>query len=188
MQVFNEAQSISSRFKKTFDGIFSSPAFVGNFLQGAVPEKVQVPTVSYFGFRSRGKSTESAANVNQPTVDSKEVEEVLLPVSSEAESKRKPLFSTPQGFFSRKSESADVRPERIGDDEKSEFESFVESVAEDNESDEVEVLISATSGYSNASQSANVTLVDFDFDQDPKALKGLSLETFVIARLNELFM
>jgi hypothetical protein len=79
---------------------------------------------------------------------------------------------------------AKLPTERTGDDEKSEFESFVETVAADNESDEVEVLISATNGYAIASQSANVSSVDFDFDQDPKNLKGWSLEIIVKARLN----
>jgi hypothetical protein len=104
---FLENQSISSRLKKTIDGILS-PNFVGNLLQGgSASDKMQFTTAtsssassaapSYFTFRSRGRSVDNsnAGNLSsQSLLPNEEPIEGTVNVSS-----KKSLFSAPQSLF-----------------------------------------------------------------------------------------
>jgi hypothetical protein len=105
-----ENQSISSRLKKTIDGILS-PNFVGNLLQsGSASDKIQLATSSsasssatntapsYFTFRSRGRSVDNSNAGNLTSQSILHYEEPFSEGAANASSK-KSLFSAPQSLF-----------------------------------------------------------------------------------------
>ncbi len=148
-----ESQTISSRLKKTIDGIFSSPVFVGNLLQGnsTTPSSaadVNKPnqTSSYFGFsRNRGKSLDQTTSVVASTqtvsADPELEPETVGDDSNNTTVNVKSIFASPSLFLlkSRSGRESDRRASenheagRTNSIEQQEFESFVDFVNKQDE-------------------------------------------------------